>query len=265
MRTAYRPGTLGRRWKPPDGQVCPYRFLCPAATSPGQLPCPRFSSFRRPLRRQGEPCRSPSFWPAPGPSAPSGWRGRPRPPSWACVPTSLPVRQSCTVLHPPGGEADLLHSYGTVSGRTEIPKPRLLLNRGGAWFRSGAVEIHLGVERECRPAGTAHPAVQMEDVNAAATRLVSFGPTSSGRERSRTSVAPRSRSRGQSPGIRAAGATGRRRLPALTGTRSGPRGHRRATAARPARRLISSMKQTAGRDPGRTPTHSGNTVPPRAL
>ena len=150
---------------------------------------------------------------------------------------------------PPGGEDDLRHSYGTVSGRTEIPKPRLLLNRGGAWFRSGAVEIHLGVERECRPAGTAHPAIQMEDVDAAATRLVSFGPTSSGRERSRTSVAPRSRSRRQSPGIRAAGATGRRRLPALTGARSGSRGHRWATAARPARRLISSVKQTAGRDP----------------
>lgn len=45
----------------------------------------------------------------------------------------------------------------------------------GAWFRSGAVEIHLGVEREFRPAGTAHPAIQVEDVDAAATRLASFG------------------------------------------------------------------------------------------
>ena len=58
---------------------------------------------------------------------------------------------------------------------SEIAKPPLLLKWGGAWFRSGAVEIHLGVERECRPAGTAHPAIQVEDADAAATRLVSFG------------------------------------------------------------------------------------------
>ena len=76
---------------------------------------------------------------------------------------------------PPGTEDDMRHFYGIVLGMTEIAKPPVLAKRGGAWFRSGRVEIHLGLEREFRPARKAHPAIQVADVDALATRLASFG------------------------------------------------------------------------------------------
>ena len=161
---------------PPTGRFALAPFLRPAATSPGQLPCSRSSSICRPLRRQGEPCVGllPSGQHPDPPRHPVGEGHRDH---LLRLAYQHPLQCASHVLFsiPPGGEDDLRHSYGTVPGRTEIPKPPLLSKWGGAWFRSGAVEIHLGVERECRPAGTAHPAIQVEDVDAAATRLASFG------------------------------------------------------------------------------------------
>jgi hypothetical protein len=40
----------------------------------------------------------------------------------------------------------------------EVPKPRELLARGGLWFRSGTVVVHLGVDEDFHPARKAHPA-----------------------------------------------------------------------------------------------------------
>jgi len=54
---------------------------------------------------------------------------------------------------------------------TEIPKPAELANRGGCWFRSGAVEIHLGVEQEFRPALKAHPALVCQNYEALIAKL----------------------------------------------------------------------------------------------
>ena len=39
-----------------------------------------------------------------------------------------------------------------VLGMTEVDKPPALAARGGAWFRAGDVELHLGVEDNFRPA-----------------------------------------------------------------------------------------------------------------
>ncbi len=39
-----------------------------------------------------------------------------------------------------------------VLGMTEVDKPPVLAARGGAWFRAGDVELHLGVEDNFRPA-----------------------------------------------------------------------------------------------------------------
>ena len=75
--------------------VCPYPVLSSCCHTSRAAPRLSFPSFRRPLRRQREPCRSPSVWPAPRPFAPSGWRGPPRPPSSACVPTSRPATGPC--------------------------------------------------------------------------------------------------------------------------------------------------------------------------
>jgi catechol 2,3-dioxygenase-like lactoylglutathione lyase family enzyme len=54
---------------------------------------------------------------------------------------------------PAGAEAACRQFYVEVLGMTELAKPAELAKRGGLWVRSGAVEIHLGVERtSVRPA-----------------------------------------------------------------------------------------------------------------
>ena len=71
------------------------RLPLPVPTSCPHLPTASLLSplsFRRSLRRQREPGRSPFSWSAPRPSAPSCWRAPPPPVSSACVPTSRPAR-----------------------------------------------------------------------------------------------------------------------------------------------------------------------------
>jgi catechol 2,3-dioxygenase-like lactoylglutathione lyase family enzyme len=51
-----------------------------------------------------------------------------------------------------------------VASSGPIPKPENLVRRGGAWFRSGAAEVHLGVEDDFRAARKAHPAFLVEDL-----------------------------------------------------------------------------------------------------
>ncbi len=53
---------------------------------------------------------------------------------------------------PKGSEGRVRHFYATVLGMSELEKPSVLAERGGAWFRSGGVEIHLAVEKDFRPA-----------------------------------------------------------------------------------------------------------------
>lgn len=61
---------------------------------------------------------------------------------------------------PPGGEDTARRFYADVLGMTELPKPHELAKRGGCWFESGNVQIHLGVENDFRPAKKAHPALR---------------------------------------------------------------------------------------------------------
>ena len=58
---------------------------------------------------------------------------------------------------------------------TELEKPPELAKRGGIWVKSGAVEIHLGVEAEFRPARKAHPGIVVADIDALAARLQAAG------------------------------------------------------------------------------------------
>jgi hypothetical protein len=44
-----------------------------------------------------------------------------------------------------------------------LPKPEPLASRGGRWYSSGTVQIHLGVEAGFRPAHKAHPALRITD------------------------------------------------------------------------------------------------------
>ena len=76
---------------------------------------------------------------------------------------------------PRGSEEALRHFYGTALGMTEVPKPPVLAARGGAWFRSGALELHLGVEDDFRCAGKAHPGILVTDIDSVASRLEDHG------------------------------------------------------------------------------------------
>jgi catechol 2,3-dioxygenase-like lactoylglutathione lyase family enzyme len=76
---------------------------------------------------------------------------------------------------PPGAEPQVRAFYRDVLGMTEIDKPPGLAARGGCWFRSGGLELHLGVERDFRPARKAHPGILVTDIDALAARLSACG------------------------------------------------------------------------------------------
>ncbi len=76
---------------------------------------------------------------------------------------------------PVGEEERARHFFVTVLGMNEIAKPAVLAGRGGAWFRAGGLELHLGVESEFRPARKAHPGILVEDVDALSERLAAAG------------------------------------------------------------------------------------------
>jgi catechol 2,3-dioxygenase-like lactoylglutathione lyase family enzyme len=65
---------------------------------------------------------------------------------------------------PAGGEAAARSFYAQVLGLAEVAKPAELAARGGVWFRDGRVHLHLGVEKDFRPAKKAHPAFLVDDV-----------------------------------------------------------------------------------------------------
>jgi len=66
----------------------------------------------------------------------------------------------------PSGEEEKARSfYINILGFTEIPKPPELAKRGGVWFRSENVLLHLGVEEDFHPARKAHPAFIVDDMS----------------------------------------------------------------------------------------------------
>lgn len=76
---------------------------------------------------------------------------------------------------PEGAEQQAVAFYQGLLGVPEVPKPAHLQSRGGCWFESGAVRIHLGVEADFRPARKAHPALVVEDLAALRTNLEQAG------------------------------------------------------------------------------------------
>ncbi|GGU88984.1 glyoxalase [Streptomyces litmocidini] len=76
---------------------------------------------------------------------------------------------------PPGEEEACRRFYVDVLGMTEIRKPPVLAARGGLWVRSDALEIHLGVEEDFRPARKGHPGILVADLDGLAERLTARG------------------------------------------------------------------------------------------
>jgi catechol 2,3-dioxygenase-like lactoylglutathione lyase family enzyme len=76
---------------------------------------------------------------------------------------------------PEGEERRARDFYCGVLGFEEIPKPTELAKRGGAWFRSGSVSLHLGVDRDFVAARKAHPAMRCADYDGLLSRLRRHG------------------------------------------------------------------------------------------
>ncbi|HEV2425071.1 MAG TPA: VOC family protein [Terriglobia bacterium] len=75
------------------------------------------------------------------------------------------------IAAPQGCEIAARQFYGFVLGLEEIEKPFRLQARGGCWFRCGSQQLHVGVERDFRPARKAHPAFRAADIEALRERL----------------------------------------------------------------------------------------------
>lgn len=52
-----------------------------------------------------------------------------------------------------------------------MPKPPELAQRGGSWFASGGVQLHLGVESDFRPAKKVHPTLRCRNYGTLLQRL----------------------------------------------------------------------------------------------
>jgi catechol 2,3-dioxygenase-like lactoylglutathione lyase family enzyme len=76
---------------------------------------------------------------------------------------------------PPEGEEAARRFYGALLGLAEIEKPAPLQARGGCWFQSDSLQIHLGVAAHFTPARKAHPAFLVRDLAAFAQRLAAAG------------------------------------------------------------------------------------------
>ena len=76
---------------------------------------------------------------------------------------------------PRGEEEAARRFFVGVLGMAEIEKPPVLAARGGAWFRSGGLELHLGVEDDFRPARKAHPGILVSDLDEVVRRLGADG------------------------------------------------------------------------------------------
>jgi catechol 2,3-dioxygenase-like lactoylglutathione lyase family enzyme len=76
---------------------------------------------------------------------------------------------------PPGGEDEARRFYSGLLGLPERPKPAALAARGGAWFESASVKVHLGVEKDFRAARKAHPGLLVRDLRALVVLLRAAG------------------------------------------------------------------------------------------
>jgi catechol 2,3-dioxygenase-like lactoylglutathione lyase family enzyme len=78
---------------------------------------------------------------------------------------------------PVGGEDVARPFYEGLLGLTEVAKPPVMAARGGAWYQSGAVKVHLGVEADFRANDKAHVAFVVDNVAALAARAAAAGYT----------------------------------------------------------------------------------------
>ena len=76
---------------------------------------------------------------------------------------------------PASGEEKARDFFINILGFHEIPKPAELAKRGGAWFVSENVQLHIGVESDFHPARKAHPAFLVDDLDTLISKAQSGG------------------------------------------------------------------------------------------
>ncbi len=76
---------------------------------------------------------------------------------------------------PEGGEEQAIEFYDGLLGIPTIPKPPHLAPRGGCWFESEEIRIHMGVEPGFKASTKAHVALVVTDLVALRTRLEEAG------------------------------------------------------------------------------------------
>ena len=79
------------------------------------------------------------------------------------------------IAMPRGGEDSARPFYAGLLEIPEVPKPAALADRGGAWFESDDLKVHLGVDPEFRAARKAHPAFRVRDLGSLVQRLRAAG------------------------------------------------------------------------------------------
>ncbi len=72
-------------------------------------------------------------------------------------------------------EAQSLAFYRDVLGLTEIPKPEELRARGGAWFQTGNLQMHVGIDPDASPRSKRHVCFLVSDLTVARAKVVSKG------------------------------------------------------------------------------------------
>ena len=76
---------------------------------------------------------------------------------------------------PLGAERTARRFYCDVLGMEEVPKRADMLKKGGVWFQSGDLQIHLGCETDFHPAAKTHPGLRCGDYDALVARLSENG------------------------------------------------------------------------------------------
>ena len=79
------------------------------------------------------------------------------------------------IAMPAGEEAKARAFYIGLLGFVEIPKPSELAKRGGAWFQSQKVQLHLGVEADFKAARKAHPAFIVNELDSLIAKIQEAG------------------------------------------------------------------------------------------
>lgn len=76
---------------------------------------------------------------------------------------------------PAASEREAAAFYEGLLGIPEVAKPEPMAARGGCWFESGELKVHLGVDPDFRPATKAHPALTVSGLRALAASLEAAG------------------------------------------------------------------------------------------